>query len=130
MGPEHNEKDYLAWTTSIDHIRSTPGFRAELWGGDDWPFPMTLESNLQDLLEHAEEFDKGEAFAYTVLDPESRDVIGCVYVDPEADGQARCRLWVKAQCAHLDPELESAVREWLDGPSWDFTLVRFPGRDS
>ena len=26
LGPEHNEGDYEAWTSSIEHIRSTPGF--------------------------------------------------------------------------------------------------------
>lgn len=91
---------------------------------------MTLESNLQDLLEHAEEFDRGDAFAYTVLDPDNHDVIGCVYIDPENDVEARCRLWVRAESAHLDRELENAIREWLSGPSWDFAHVRFPGRDS
>ena len=28
LGPEHNASDYAAWTTSIDHIRRTPGGRA------------------------------------------------------------------------------------------------------
>ncbi len=28
LGPEHNLSDYAAWTSSIDHIRSTPGFAA------------------------------------------------------------------------------------------------------
>jgi hypothetical protein len=26
LGPEHNEDDYAAWTTSIEHIRASPGF--------------------------------------------------------------------------------------------------------
>ena len=26
LGPEHNASDYAAWSSSIDHIRSTPGF--------------------------------------------------------------------------------------------------------
>lgn len=25
LGPEHNERDYAAWTSSMDHIRATPG---------------------------------------------------------------------------------------------------------
>ena len=73
LGPEHNEADFEAWSTSIQHIRATPGFRADLWAGDDWPYPMTLDQNLADLTQHAEEFDRGEAFAYTVLDPWSAD---------------------------------------------------------
>src|SRR5260370_1259421 len=32
LGPEHNDGDYRAWMSSIDHIRSTPGF-----GGRSWP---------------------------------------------------------------------------------------------
>ncbi|MDA2978627.1 MAG: N-acetyltransferase, partial [Actinomycetota bacterium] len=40
LGPQHNERDYAAWTSSIEHIRSTPGFQD--W---DWPSPMTLDEN-------------------------------------------------------------------------------------
>lgn len=130
LGPEHNEADYAAWMSSIEHIRLTAGFRADLWGGDDWPYPMTLEQNLADLTQHAEEFDRGEAFAYTVLDPLTRDVIGCVYIDPDDIAEARCRLWVRSDRAELDGELENVVRDWLHEGVWGFSSVRFPGRDS
>src|SRR5439155_1549454 len=26
LGPQHNEDDYDAWSSSIEHIRATPGF--------------------------------------------------------------------------------------------------------
>jgi len=129
LGPQHNEADYAAWWTSIEHIRSTPGFRADLWGGDDWPYEMSLAQNLVDLTQHADEFDRGEAFAYTVLDPISADVIGCVYIDPDDVADARCRLWVRADRADTDKELERTVWEWLSEPEWAFGSIRFPGRD-
>src|SRR6202035_1800822 len=45
LGPQHNEADHAAWTSSIEHIRSTPGFEG------DWPptAGMTLAENLADL---------------------------------------------------------------------------------
>lgn len=125
----HNVSDHEAWTTSIDHIRSTPGFRADQWDGDEWPYPMSLEQNLADLSQHAREFAAGEAFAYTVLDPITRGVIGCVYIDPDDVADVRCRLWVRADRADLDTELEAAVRAWLSGPEWSLNSARFPGRD-
>lgn len=130
LGPEYNNADHSAWSTSIEHIRATPGFRADLWEGDDWPFPMSLDQNLVDLVQHAEEFRTGEAFAYTVLDPLTRDVIGCVYIDPDDIADARCRLWVRADRAELDSVLENIVREWLRSTDWGFGSVRFPGRDA
>jgi hypothetical protein len=44
LGPQHNEADYAAWTSSIDHIRATPGF-----GEGNWPREMSLDDNLCDL---------------------------------------------------------------------------------
>jgi hypothetical protein len=32
LGPQHNESDLAAWTSSIEHIRSTPGY-----AGGSWP---------------------------------------------------------------------------------------------
>ena len=26
LGPQHNESDYDAWSSSIEHIRATPGY--------------------------------------------------------------------------------------------------------
>jgi hypothetical protein len=26
LGPQHDEADYAAWTSSIEHIRGTPGY--------------------------------------------------------------------------------------------------------
>ncbi len=26
LGPQHNRADHAAWTSSIEHIRSTPGY--------------------------------------------------------------------------------------------------------
>ncbi len=51
LGPEHNDADYAAWASSIDHIRATPGFP-----DGSWPRPMSLEENRHDLERHAEDF--------------------------------------------------------------------------
>jgi hypothetical protein len=129
LGPQHNEMDHRAWMSSIDRIRSTPGFSSQNWGGDSWPHEMTLEENLADLVDHAGEFERGEAFAYSVIDPVDGEVIGCVYVDPDEVAEARCRFWVTADKAGLDSDLERALRAWFAGPEWQLTSIRFPGRD-
>ena len=132
LGPEHNDSDHAAWSGSIEHIHATPGFVAELWQGDRWPFPMSSEQNLADLQMHASEFAAREAFAYTVLDGDGAagEVIGCVYIDPDETGaaDAKVRCWVRADLAHLDQPLADAVRSWLR-TDWPFASVRFPGRD-
>ena len=62
VGPRRNAGDYEAWTSSIDHVRATPGFQdtsgtAPGFGAGVWPDPgMTLEDNLADLRRHAEDF--------------------------------------------------------------------------
>jgi RimJ/RimL family protein N-acetyltransferase len=111
LGPEHNERDHAAWSSSVDHIRATHAF-----AGRSWPRPMSLAENLADLERHRAEFDERTAFAYTVLDPETDDVIGCVYVDPmpsSPDGVV-VRSWVRATHAELDEPLRGTVVAWLE----------------
>ncbi len=118
LGPQHNERDHRAWMSSIDHIHTTAGFQGT---SDPWPVPMTLDENRADLEEHAMDFATRTGFTYTVLDPASRDVLGCVYIYPSTDGQhdASVRSWIRLSHAHLDPVLRLAVAGWLD-EAWPF----------
>lgn len=128
LGPEHNHRDHVAWMSSIDHIRSTPGFAPGVWDeGDPWPVPMTLADNLGDLVMHRREFDQRIAFAYSVLSGD--DVIGCVYIDPDETGasQAKVRCWVTAAYADHDHQLAEAIAAWIER-EWSLGAVRFPGR--
>jgi len=77
LGPHHNEADYAAWTSSVDHIRATPGFRT-----GNWPHEMSLADNFRDLERHARDFAERCGFTYTVLSIGAGDVIGCVYIYP------------------------------------------------
>lgn len=119
LGAEHNASDHAAWSSSIDHIRATPGY-----AGLSWPQPMTLDENRVDLERHASDFHDRTGFTYTVLAPDSDAVIGCVYIYPSerADCDARVRSWVRAQNADLDPVLHSAVKRWL-ADAWPFRRV-------
>ncbi|GGO86597.1 GNAT family N-acetyltransferase [Wenjunlia tyrosinilytica] len=112
LGGQHNEADHAAWTSSIDHIRSTPGFESR-----DWPPAegMPLERNLDDLVRHADDFERRTGFTYTVLEPGSGDVIGCLYIYPsrKKEGEVDVRSWVRADHAELDAPLYEAVSDWL-----------------
>ncbi|HZT92524.1 MAG TPA: hypothetical protein VFA05_10845 [Gaiellaceae bacterium] len=124
LGPEHNDRDYDAWTNSIEHIAATPGFP---WG--TWPHLMTPDENRADLEQHAEDFRNRKGFTYTVLDPGSRDVIGCVYIYPsrDTDYEAHALSWVRQSHAHLDTPLWHAVKEWL-AVDWPFTNIKYAPR--
>jgi hypothetical protein len=125
LGPQHNVGDYEAWTSSIDHIRATPGF-----GGSTWPDPqMTLQDNLADLQRHAGDFAQRAGFTYTVLARGSGRIIGCVYIYPagSADGAADVRSWVRADQADLDAALHDAVSAWLS-TAWPFTAISYAPR--
>ena len=124
LGPEHNEGDYRAWTSSISHIRATPGF-----AGRPWPTEMTLAENLGDLQRHAADFAARSGFTRTVRASGSDEIIGCVYIYPLADGGpgADVRSWVSVDRASLDVALYDAVSEWLRS-AWPFTAVSYAPR--
>lgn len=131
LGPEHNESDYAAWTSSMDHIRATPG-----WADSSWPRPKSIEENLDDLVRHRADFESRIGFTYTVLAPtdDVETVIGCVYIYPaeqsDADPPDAVVLsWVRAADAPLDAVLAATVREWL-ARAWPFRRIEYATRDA
>ncbi len=126
LGAEHNESDHAAWTSSIAHIRATPGFESTDWPPVDG---MSLEANRSDLEGHARDFADRTGFTYTVLRPGTEEVIGCLYIYPAKDGEhdAQVRSWVRADVADLDARLHAAVSRWL-AERWPFERVRYADR--
>jgi hypothetical protein len=126
LGPHHNEADHAAWMSSLAHIRSTPGFP-----DGNWPPPegMSLDQNLDDLSRHAADFQARRGFTFTVLEPSTGDVIGCVYLYPSrsADVDVTVQSWVRASHAELDVPLADAVAAWL-AAEWPWERVDRPGR--
>jgi hypothetical protein len=128
LGPQHNERDYAAWTSSIEHILATPGI-VQPGEKHSWPHPMAPEENLSALVHHAEDFAVRRGFTYTVLDPVGNDVIGCLYIYPSKDDEhdARVKSWVKASRAELDLVLWRAVADWL-AAAWPFRNPQYAAR--
>lgn len=124
LTPAVVDLDYDALMTSIDLLNAM--------FGREWPHSgFTREENLQDLVEHEQEFEQRVAFAYTVLSPDETTCLGCVYINPPRGYpvDARVYLWVR-QSAYdqgLDPLLFQAVKEWIN-TAWPFANAVFPGR--
>jgi hypothetical protein len=126
LGPTHNDADYEAWSSSIEHIHATPG-----WETSAWPDQRTAADNLRDLQRHADDFRNRKGFTYTVLEPQSDDVVGCVYIYPDRTGatDAHVQSWVRASRAELDIPLWRAVSDWL-ASEWPFEQVDYAPRDA
>jgi hypothetical protein len=126
LGPQHNESDHAAWMSSIEHIRSTPGYPDGKWPPLDG---MTLEENLNDLRRHAEDFRRRTGFTFTVLDPRDDNVIGCVYLYPSksTDWDVTVQSWVRADRSHLDQPLADAVASWI-ATDWPWKRLDRCGR--
>ncbi|ACU70020.1 twin-arginine translocation pathway signal [Catenulispora acidiphila DSM 44928] len=126
LGPQHNAADHAAWTSSIEHIKASPGFA-------DWSWPpadgMSLEANLADLERHAADFVHRRGFTYTVLDTADGDVIGCVYIYPlRSDNRVTdVHSWVRASHAELDEPLYTAVSTWLTD-DWPLGELNYQAR--
>src|SRR2546423_5367252 len=113
LGPQHNDSDYEAWSSSVEHVHKTPG-----WETSSWPDDRSVLDNLRDLQRHADDFEKRTGFTYTVLDAATGAVIGCVYIYPDKSEQhdARVLSWVRASRPDLDVQLWRAVTGWRASP--------------
>ena len=126
LGPQHNEDDHRAWTSSIDHIRSTPGFPDGHWPPVEG---LSLAENLRDLQRHADDCERRVGFTFTVIDDRDR-VVGCVYIYPSDSDTAIAQVqsWVSASRSDLDLALYNAVADWLSA-EWPFATVRYRSAD-
>lgn len=77
---------------------------------------MTSSENLADLVRHAADLEARRGFTFTVLEPSSGAVIGCVYLYPSASPEhdVEVQSWVRADRAELDGPLADAVARWLE----------------
>ena len=104
--------------------------REELQWGEWPPADFTLELNRADLRNHHDEFTRGEAFAYTVLDPSRERCLGCVYVERcnEIDG-AQLAYWVIDDAIRVEAVLLTEVLAWLH-TNWLIERVLIPLREA
>jgi hypothetical protein len=125
LGPEHNQSDFAAWSSSREHIHATPG-----WEHSNWPDDRDADANRADLERHADDFRNRVGFTYTVLERMNHDVIGCVYIYPGVDSESDARVlsWVRADCADLDAKLWRAVSDWI-AADWPFATVEYAARN-
>lgn len=103
--------------------------RVDREGRPQPPFVPTVAENLVDLGWHQKEFELRRSFAHTVVAPDESQVLGCVYLNPSETHDARVRMWVRRSALDegLDPQLEAAVREWLER-EWPFERVDWGDR--
>ncbi len=123
------EKDYDAVITSIDHLRGVFGDRER---NKKWPpGDLTLEQDLIDLGWHQKEFQSRSSFAYTVMNLDETQCLGCVYIFPSnnEDFDAEIYMWVRKSELEkgLDPILFKTIKEWIQ-EKWPFGRVSYPGR--
>ena len=132
LGPRHAQADFLAVSSSKEHIRHVFGPE------NGWPDAgITFEQNLADLARHADEFERRDAFAYALLTSPTA-YLGCFYIKPVKSRSARDRrkalfdaqafFWLASgQHALSESEVHSALASWLNG-QWPFRAVAWPGR--
>ena len=104
LAPDYTALDFEALMVSKTMLRQ--------WLNGTWPDDeFTLERNRADLQRHYDEFQNGDAYAYTVLNPAESRVEGALYIDP----LARSLHWFKVPeevCCQISDD-ESLVGFWI-----------------
>jgi len=123
-------KDYDAVMTSIDHLQKTKPFGPD----HNWPTKdLTFEQDLIDLGWHQKEFQKRSSFAYTVVNLDEKECLGCLYIYPSSNPvfDAEIVMWVRESevSTGLDDHLFGAVKNWIKD-TWPFINPGYPGRST
>tara|TARA_R110002096_G_scaffold42893_5_gene115354 strand:- start:35 stop:685 length:651 start_codon:yes stop_codon:yes gene_type:complete len=123
LKPIHTELDFKAVASSKEHLRKTLQ-----WGS--WPpTDMSEADNRVALENHWEEFKNHEAYAYTVLAPNGKTCLGCVYLYPVPSNKRALSLifWVTEDQLKqsLDKHLIEIVIDHVK-QIWPVDFVEFP----
>ncbi len=121
--------DYNAVMTSIEHLQKTQPFGPN----HKWPTKdLSYEQDLIDLGWHQKEFQNRSSFAYTMMNLDETECLGCLYIYPSDNPNfdAVIMMWVRqSEVANgLDEILFSSVKKWIQD-TWPFKKVAYPGRD-
>lgn len=111
------DKDFEAVQNSADE------------NGKPTPRPqLTKEQNLIDLAWHQKEFQKRSSFAYTVLTPDEKECLGCVYIYPSenVEIEAVVDYWVIKNIDKDDFffDMGKIIQQWLM-EYWPFRVIEF-----
>lgn len=119
LHPDLAQQDYAAFRSCRVRLD-----RELEWGG--WPgADFSLADNVADLARHYAEFERNEAYAYSVMADTDR-CIGCVYIEPWKTG-AQLAFWVVDGALDQEATVVSTVLSWLR--TWPFDAVVVPVRD-
>ncbi len=112
-------KDYEAVMESRVRLRA-------MFGSDWPPDSFSLQQNVEELAIHEQLAAKRRAFAYSILDLASREVVGCVYINPTELPQhdAELLLWVRDSRQPVQSTIAAGVQRWLQ-TEWPFQKVAF-----
>lgn len=120
-------KDFDAVVSSSQHLLATKPFGPR----QTWPKNISLEQNLIDIGWHQKEFQKRSSFAYTVMNLDESQCLGCMYIYPSNNPQyqAMVVMWVRESEKNtaLDTHLFESVQQWIND-QWCFDTVAYPGR--
>lgn len=116
--------DYKAVTDSLDIIKRTRG--------GNWPTSsLTKEDDLIDLSWHQREFEYRSSFAFTVMSPDEKKCLGCLYlyqpgyrgkISENADVDVSFWVTQESYDKGLYPVLYETLDKWLK-TSWPFKKI-------
>ena len=123
------KKDYDAVMTSIEYLQKKKPFGSK----SKWPpKDLTLEEDRIALELYQKEFQNRTSFAFTVMNLDETECLGCIYIYPSDNPNynAVIMMWVRqSEVANgLDEILFSSAKKWIK-EKWHFDKVAYPGRD-
>lgn len=105
LTPAHVDLDYEAVMSSRDFLRQ--------WSQSTWPEDhFSLQDNLADLVRHAQEHADRVAYTFTILSPDKKQCLGCLYVNPNeriAPLTAREREQLRLKAANMRYWLRQSI---------------------
>tara|TARA_B110000208_G_C11728501_1_gene415477 strand:+ start:865 stop:1314 length:450 start_codon:yes stop_codon:yes gene_type:complete len=109
-------------------IKSNANHLLETFDKDPkWPENISFQDNLNDLILHGQQFAERTAFAFSIIDINTHEYLGCIYIYPTENKDYDCEIYYWVTLKEFNKGFKKkllVIKNWIK-KDWPFKNILY-----